>query len=220
MSSRAHMSTDDVRPFNWGSRAAPADVLPDDIDLQVDQLPMPAPAGVIDQQHFEQIEQHAFARGYEQGERAGADAATAAAGQAVASAGQGLLRRLADTIEQLSETRQDLIRRTERQLVELSLAIARQVLRREISLDRSLLVAMARVALDRLGETKAATIRLHPDDYAELNAGAAASAGPTVSIVADPAVERGGCLVECDAGWMSVGLDSQYSELTRTLLGD
>jgi flagellar assembly protein FliH len=220
MLSRARRASEDVRPFEWGSLAAalvdpvPAEpVVPDD-DLVI------ASAAVVDQHRIDEIEQQAFARGYEQGEHAGAGAAAAAAKESAAANVQGILRRLTGTIEQLSAARQDLIRRTERQLVELALTIARQVVRREVSIDRSLLVAMARAALDRLAESKGASIRLHPDDYAELNAGAESIAGPSVTIVADPAVERGGCLVECDAGWMSVGLDSQFNEITRALLGD
>ena len=41
-----------------------------------------------------------------------------------------------------------------------------------------------------------------------------------MTIVADSAVGRGGCLVQCDAGLMKVGLESQFSELARTLLGE
>ncbi len=80
---------------------------------------------------------------------------------------------------------------------------------------------MARVALDRLGDHETATIRLHPDDYALVNASPDRTwASDQVTIVADSSVERGGCLVQCDAGLMKVGLESQFNELARTLLGE
>jgi hypothetical protein len=41
-----------------------------------------------------------------------------------------------------------------------------------------------------------------------------------LEVVADPAVGRGGCLVQTDLGRMDVGLDGQFSELARTLLGE
>jgi FliI/YscN family ATPase len=53
-----------------------------------------------------------------------------------------------------------MIRQTEAQIVELALAVARRVLHREVTLDRNLLVAIARVALDRLGESAQVTVRL------------------------------------------------------------
>ena len=52
--------------------------------------------------------------------------------------------------------RAEMIHQTERQMVQLALAIARRVVHREVSLDPDLLLAMARVALERLGETRAA----------------------------------------------------------------
>jgi flagellar assembly protein FliH len=160
------------------------------------------------------IERDAFAKGYAQGERAGTEAGTARA--------DAMLRRLADTLDDLQRLRTELIRRTERDVVELALAIARKVLHREASLDRDLLVALARVALDRLADATAASIRLHPDDYATAMAGrTAATATPHgVQILADPSVRRGGCLVRSDVGSIDVGVATQLDELTGALLGD
>jgi flagellar assembly protein FliH len=80
---------------------------------------------------------------------------------------------------------------------------------------------MARVALDRLGDFEAATIRLHPDDHAMVTASPDRTwASAQLTVVADASIERGGCLVQCEAGLMKVGLDSQFVELARTLLGD
>ena len=48
-----------------------------------------------------------------------------------------------------------MIHQTERQMVQLALAVARRVVHREVSLDPDLLIAMARVALERLGDAPA-----------------------------------------------------------------
>jgi len=205
---------EETQPYDWsGSRAA---LLPGSPVLQSLDLPeepqAAAAATPLDAQRLAEIEHDAFAKGFAQGERAGAEAAGTEA--------RALLQRLAETIEELSSTRQNMIRRTERQVVELAMAIAKQLLQREISVDRGLLLAMARVALDALGDQEAATIRLHPDDYAVVNAAPDHEwASGQLTIVADPAVERGGCVVQCDAGSMKVGLDSQFNELARTLMG-
>jgi flagellar assembly protein FliH len=132
-----------------------------------------------------------------------------------------MLRRLRQTIDELAALRTDMIHRTERQMVQLALAIARRVVQREISIDRGLLVGMARVALDRLGEHASATVRLHPDDYAVVTAGAPpAEADAHVRLVADPLVNRGSCLVQSDFGFMDVSPQAQFEELARTLLDD
>ena len=40
------------------------------------------------------------------------------------------------------------------------------------------------------------------------------------TIVADPAVRRGGCLVQSDFGLIDVSADAQLAEIARTLFGD
>jgi flagellar assembly protein FliH len=212
MSSRARLVYEDARPYEWfGSGIVPL-AAPIPQSIEPDEPPEEEVAQVSGPRLAE-IEHDAFAKGFEHGERAGVEAA--------GSEARGLLQRLAASIEELSATRETMIRRTERQVVELAMAIARQMLQREITVDRGLLLAMARVALDKLGDHEAATIRLHPDDYAIVNSSADREwASDQVSIVADSAVARGGCLVQCDAGLMRVGLESQFNELARTLLGE
>ncbi len=146
------------------------------------------------------LERDAFTKGYAQGERAGSEAG--------ASRADAMLRRLAQTLDDLQGLRSDLIRRTEREVVELSLAIARKVLQREVSLDHDLLLAMARVALDRLADVATASIRLHPDDYAVVALGRGPSAVTThgVQIVADGSVRRGGCVVQSEFGSVDIGV--------------
>jgi flagellar assembly protein FliH len=174
----------------------------------------PAPPPVQTMPSFDRaaIERDAFAQGFAQGERSGAEAAAARS--------EGVLQRLKQTIGELQALRAEMIHKTERQVVQLSIAMAKRIVHREISLDPELLSAMARVALDRLGDAATATIRLHPDDYA---ATAGASSDRTdssvVRVVADAAVRRGGCLVQSEFGLIDVSADAQIQELATALLG-
>jgi flagellar assembly protein FliH len=156
------------------------------------------------------LERDAFAKGYAQGERAGTEAA--------ATRADGMLRRLTQTVEELGGLRGEIIHSTEKQMVQLVLAIADRIVARELTLDRTVLLGMARAALDRLGEYGSATIRLHPDDFQAIG-GKAIDTGP-VKVVADALVTRGGCLVQSDFGFMDVSPDAQFRELARTLLSD
>jgi len=215
MSSRARLVQDEVIPYDWRAGFAalpPAPPIFETGEVHEDPSAIGGTA-LVDEHRLAEIERDAFAKGYQQGERAGAEAAGAQA--------RGLLRRLAGAVDEVSSTRQGMIRRTEQQVVELAMAIAKRMLQRELSVDRGLLLGMARVALDRLGDPGTATIRLHPDDYAIVNASPdRAWASDQLKIAADSSVERGGCLVQCDAGLMKVGLESQFAELARTLLGE
>jgi flagellar assembly protein FliH len=159
------------------------------------------------------IERDAFAKGFAQGERAGLEAA----GQR----GEAMLRRLTETLEELTTVRAQMIHRTEQQMVQLAIAIASRVVQREVTLDRDLLVAMARVALDRLGDTANITVRLNPDDFEITGAARIAQlTGSHVQVAADARISRGGCRVESDLGVLDAGIDAQLSEIARALLGD
>jgi len=157
------------------------------------------------------LEREAFAKGYEQGERAGAEAG--------AKRAEAMLRRLAETIQELAEVRRTMVKQTERQMVQLALAISRRILRREVAIDSDLTVTMARVALERLGDSTAITIRLNPDDFeATCRQREALLAGNHVTVTPDASVSRGGCLVQSDFGYVDAGVDAQFQELARALL--
>jgi len=205
-----------VETFSWGRTP---DRPPATAATMVPGRHEPGPAAAIgvpidvpvDRTALADLEREAFTKGYAQGERAGAEAA--------ATRAEAMLRRLAQTLGELGTLRAEMMHKTERQLVQLSLAIASRVIRREVSLDRELLVAMARVALDRLGDSASATIRLHPDDFKAAHADQQ-SADQAVRIVADPTVRPGGCLVQSDFGLIDIGVDAQLTELSAALLGD
>ena len=168
--------------------------------------------GADQQARLATLEREAFAKGYAQGERAGAEAA--------AQRGEAILRRLTQTVEELATLRAEMIHQTERQMVQLALAIARRIVHREISLDQDLLSAMARVALDRLGDSAQVTVKLHPEEFEATGAARVAQLNAAhVTVVADPRVPRGGCRVESSLGTMDAGVDAQLQEIAYALLG-
>ncbi|BCS33541.1 hypothetical protein TBR22_A27680 [Luteitalea sp. TBR-22] len=159
------------------------------------------------------LEREAFTKGYAQGERAGLEAGGKRA--------EAMLRRLAQTLEELSGLRDNMVRQTERELVQLSVAIARRILQREVSVDPELTAALAHIALERLGGAAPATVRLHPDDYTVVTAGQVTPlSGRQVEILPDPSVSRGGCLVESEFGFINASVDAQVDEIARAVLGE
>jgi len=159
------------------------------------------------------LEREAFAKGYEQGERSGAEAA--------AQRAEAILRRLTQTLDELTTLRAKMIHQTERQMVQLALAVARRIVHREVSLDQDLLIAVARVALDRLGDSAQVTIRLHPEEYEATGAARVAQlTSANVTVVPDARIPRGGCRVESNVGSLDAGVDAQLQEIAHALLGD
>ena len=160
----------------------------------------------------ETLEREAYARGYADGQQAGEQAA----GQRI----DAMASQVATAIGELAAVRGALMRRSERDLVRLAVAMAERVLRRAVDVDRELLAVMARVAIERLGESAAATIHLNPIDHEIIVSRHTPDLGKSVELVADPAVARGGCLVRSTFGTIDTGIDSQVRELSRALLGD
>jgi len=186
------------------------------VDSTVAAAPIAAPAGgdTLLADHRERLaalEREAFTKGYAQGERAGLEAGGKRA--------DAMLRRIAQTIEELGGLRQTLIQETEREMVQLALTLARRVVHREVTLDPELAAALAHVALERLGTTSPATIRLNPDDYTVVAQDSARWTGQTVTVVPDPSISRGGCLVESAFGSVDATIEQQFDELSRALFG-
>ena len=208
MSSRGSRVTGgNVVPFEWGLRQGAGE----------SQAPSPAPAPASDaaemQSKLAKLEREAFATAYAQGEKAGHEAG--------AKRADAMLRRMADTMKELEDLRQTIIRQSERQVVQLALTIAQRILRREVTVDQELTCAMARVALDRLGEASTATVRLNPEDHAIIVASQGpAWAGRHVTVEADPAIARGGCLIESPFGFIDASVDAQFQVIEQALTAE
>ncbi len=195
--------------FEWPKDSAGNPLM--DVAAHADHLPLdvapaaPAISAV-------QVERDAFASGYAQGERAGFEAG--------AHRAEAMLRRLSATIDELAGLRRAMLAQGEREMVLLALAIARLIVRREVSIDQELVVTIARVALERLGGSATATLRLNPDDYAIVTAKHGDGwAGVRVRVVPDENVSRGGCQIESDIGFIDATIGAQFEQIASELLG-
>lgn len=107
-------------------------------------------------------------------------------------------------------------------VLELTMAIARAVVRHELSLAPDALVSIVRAALDDLSAEGGVVLRVHPDDEAILQPHVGSLGLPPsvqVALVGDPAVERGGCIVESGAGRVDATIERTLT-LMEGLLHD
>ncbi len=217
MSSRARLVSRaaSIVPFAWPDAGSDLALFEDESAYAAPAVPAQAARPDPNEERLRAaaIEREAFATAYAQGEKAGIEAGTKRA--------DAMLRRLSDTLTELDELRRSMVRQTEHQVVQLAVEMARRILRREVQIDTDLLVAMARVALDRLGDSAPATIRLNPEDYHTIAARHGGGwAGSHVNVVADPAVGRGGCMVESSFGFIDASVDAQFKVLEQALLSE
>jgi flagellar assembly protein FliH len=87
---------------------------------------------------------------------------------------------------------------TARGTLDLACELARQVLRRELSVDPEVLLPVLREALGLLvTESRAAVVKLNPEDLASFPDGLRADfPGLALTFAADSSLTRGGCLIE------------------------
>jgi flagellar assembly protein FliH len=123
-----------------------------------------------------------------------------------------LVRSLGD---ELSALQQDMART----LAITATQMARQVVRSELVQRPELVAAVAQEALDTLLlSARHITLRVHPDDQALVAEGAAeVLAARGARLLADPAMTRGGCLVESDIGVIDASLETRWQRAAAAL---
>jgi flagellar assembly protein FliH len=153
--------------------------------------------------------------GYEAGKARGHAEALLAAQQARAADAQRLERLLAA----LQSEFDGLAGRTADALLELAVDIAAQVLRQEVQTRREVILPVVREALGLVeGASARPTVHLAPIDF-ELVRGALQADGQLQGcrLLADPAVEPGGCRLESTHGQIDATLATRWRRVVQTL---
>jgi flagellar assembly protein FliH len=153
-------------------------------------------------------------------EQALTDARMQAAAE-VAAELEPLRAQLAQSLDELADLREQVATYAEHEMVQLAIEIAKKIVRREVTVDQEIVISLARVALSRLHNRALAAVHLHPDDYQfALSHRERLSTSGTIKLVEDPAIGRGGCLIETDLGDVDARIEHQFSEIERGFLHD
>ena len=174
----------------------------DEIELMLRQARMKAA----------EIEKEAYEKGFSEGERAGRET-----GEKMVEA---VLKQYTQTLEELKGLRRSLLTGSEREVVRLSLEVAKKVVKREVCVDEELILALVRVALSRLADQSVMTVRVHPKDCQSIlhfreSPGHRDSWHDGIKLVEDPLITRGGCLIETDSGVIDARVEEQFREIEK-----
>ena len=153
--------------------------------------------------------QAAHAVGVREGEASGRQQATAEL--------QPVLGRLARSIEEMGGLRARFRREAEADLIALSMAIARRVLRREMSVDPEALHGLVLAALEKLHAQEIRRVKVHPSHAAMVAACLREAGGSAVEVVPDAAREPGAVVFETERGNLDASVESQLREIERGL---
>ncbi len=188
----------------------------------VDSEPIPLPEVVPLDEH-EALLRQAHEQGHAQGLAEGQEHERLQWQQRMDDYTSGPGREAAARLAQLSQAFEDSLAGLQQGMAQEVLAlacdIARQVVRSEVTLNRQAVLPVVREALDMLaGENRPATVRLHPQDWAALEAPLrAAHPSPRIEWLQDAGLQPGECMLE-SAGMVVDGtLDKRWRRAIAAL---
>jgi len=122
------------------------------------------------------------------------------------------------TIEELAAIKPRLRGEAESDVVRLAVAIARRVLRRELTVDPSAIEGLVKAALEQLDTREITRVRVHPDHEAALRRCLEkVVVDRTIELAADGTLERGAVLFETARGNLDASVETQLREIERGL---
>jgi flagellar biosynthesis/type III secretory pathway protein FliH len=131
------------------------------------------------------------------------------------------LEALRGLVESARTQRHQLLAAAEPELVRLAVGIAERVLHQQIALDHGVVVEMARAAIARIVDREKLTVRVNPADIERMREHRdellALGDVKTMQVVEDQRVDRGGVILETEAGSIDAKISTQLAEVRKIL---
>jgi len=161
---------------------------------------------------FREAEKAGFEQGFQKGLAAGKDEA------------QKLRRQAEELLNRARNWHSELVRESEKNIIDLAVAIAAKLVRKELGIFPEHIVAVAQEALQKVKESETYIIYAHPEDAEILKSKRDLllqdlPVNISLRILADAAIDRGGCLVDTNTGQVEVTIEGQLERLKRVLTG-
>jgi flagellar assembly protein FliH len=172
-----------------------------------EKMPMPTVSGLADLQA--EAHKEAFEQGLAEGREAGR-----AEIRAVVAKLEAMFYDLAKPFEELDAE-------VERELLTLAMALARQIVRRELKTEPTQIIGIIREAIASLPvAAREVRVHLHPEDAAVVRENLA----PTESerawqLIEDPVMARGGCQVTSATSRIDARLETRLGAMLSELMG-
>lgn len=163
----------------------------------------------IQKQAYKEAYDAGFAKGYKEG---------SAKGQTEFELHIGLLQK---ALSSLTAPFEQLDKEVETQLTQLAIAIARQLVRREIKTDPGQVIAVVREAILALpSASKKVNVFLNPEDLELVKTKLSGSDGESYwRLLEDPILSRGDCKVTTDSSAIDATVERRLSSVVAEMLG-
>jgi flagellar assembly protein FliH len=165
----------------------------------------------------EQAYRRGFADGWKKGVIEGENTWHAKAEKKV----KALLTSLQDVLHQLSNLRKETYQDIEKEVVELALAIARQVICQEITVDKEIVICVAREALAKVEDPGKIKIKMSPSDLQFIKETRSQLSNMIenidhVTLEAAENIQSGGCIIETDLGEIDARIEKQLQAVEES----
>jgi flagellar assembly protein FliH len=161
----------------------------------------------------EEIESQAYSAGYDQGQKDGLEIGR--------QQYQIKIQHLESVINQLQEESMKLASKYEAQLLGVAIAVARQVVGKELNENSQAVLEAIRSALANVVEGSSMTIHLHPRDFEsvskDLDSLFSRPGANRIELKPDQAVDRGGCLIQTDFGLIDATVESRWGAVIHEI---
>lgn len=166
---------------------------------------------------LESIQKQAYNEGFELGQREGLEQ-TKQLMENNAAALKSIIEVLSDPLKELDD---DVVN----QLAQLSMTVAKQVVRRELHTEQGEIVGIVREAMSALpASTRKITLNIHPED-AELIRSSFSLGDDEDSdelrwrVIEDPIITRGGCKISSENSSIDATVEGRLNRIISSLLG-
>ena len=132
------------------------------------------------------------------------------------------IAQLDSILQLLGQPLQQLDGEVEKELLHLTLAVGKQLARRELRVDPTQVIGIIRESLAQLpASAREVRIHLHPEDAVTVRERLAQPTKERAwTIVEDPTLSRGGCMVRTENSQIDVRLDSRINAIIANALGE
>ncbi|MBE6351571.1 MAG: flagellar assembly protein FliH [Treponema bryantii] len=163
----------------------------------------------------DKLQLEAKSQGFEQGHSEGFEKGAAEVNR--------LIERMHKILEAVMQRREEILKDTESQIVELVILMARKVIKILSENQKNVVMANVVAALKKVRTRGAVTLRVNLEDVKLTTANISEFIKHIenvegITVLEDSSVEKGGCIVETDFGAIDARISSQLTELENKIL--
>lgn len=126
-------------------------------------------------------------------------------------------------LRQAYQAKEQLVQEAEPFVVSLSFAVAEKIIQKQLSVEREIVLELARKTLSRKRESGTITLCVSPEQFAYVHAAReelslAVDSQAELQIIPDSSVNDGGCVVRSALGSIDARIDTQLAEIKKALM--